>query len=203
MIYPKHLHSQNYETILIQSTYSIFFKCVVPAITPVTNSPQPKLKKPTNEHPNEYEEHHALLQPQKVQNKNDKHAKKGKNEKNRHSGNSETTADRESEIENEIDAGIKEILEKCGRNVKCLSRKWKKRKKCSRNKGCLSGKWRKRKTCGRNRECFITGKSNKGGASRSKKVIAYRNVGCYKDALPRAVPLLEGQLCVLTYDTLD
>jgi hypothetical protein len=31
------------------------------------------------------------------------------------------------------------------------------------------------------------------------KVTAYRNVGCYKDALPRAVPLLEGWLDSIKY----
>ena len=142
--------------IVIQSIYSIFFKCAVPAVTPIANLPQAEPNKPQNEHSNKYEEHHALLSPPKAQNKNEKHAKEDKYGKNRYSGNRETTAEEEKEKENEIDTGIKEILEKCGRNKECLF-----------------------------------GKSNKGD-SKARNVKAYRNVGCYKDALPRAVPLLEG-----------
>ena len=163
----------------------------MPAVTPIANLPQAEPNKPQNEHSNKYEEHHALLSPPKAQNKNEKHAKEDMYGKNRYSGNRETTAEEEKEIENEIDTGIKEILEKCGRNKECLSGKFRKGKKCHRNKGCVSGKWRKGKKCGRNKECLF-GKSNKGGDSKSRNVKAYRNVGCYKDALPRAVPLLEG-----------
>ena len=129
----------------------------MPAVTPIANLPQAEPNKPQHEHSNKYEEHHALLSPPKAQNKNEKHAKEDKYGKNRYSGNRETTAEEENEIENEIDTGIKEILEKCGRNKECLF-----------------------------------GKSNKGGDSKARNVKAYRNVGCYKDALPRAVPLLEG-----------
>ena len=157
--------------IVIQSIYSIFFKCAVPAVTPIANLPQAEPNKPQHEHSNKYEEHHALLSPPKAQNKNEKHAKEDKYGKNRYSGNRETTAEEEKEIENEIDTGIKEILKKCGRNKEC--------------------KFRKGKKCGRNNECSF-GKSNKGGDSKARNVKAYRNVGCYKDALPRAVPLLEG-----------
>ena len=103
-------------------------------VAPVASSPQPVSKKPKNEHPNEFKEHHALLQPQKVQSKNDNEAKKGKNDEvSGYPGNSKATAD----------------------------------------KACL------------------TDKSSK-GASKSKKTRTYRNIGCYKDALPRAVPILEG-----------
>ena len=129
----------------------------MPAVTPIANLPQAEPNKPQHEHSNKFEEHHALLSPPKAQNKNEKHAKEDKYGKNRYSGNRETTAEEENEIENEIDTGIKEILEKCGRNKECLF-----------------------------------GKSNKGGDSKARNVKAYRNVGCYKDALPRAVPLLEG-----------
>ena len=111
-------------------------------VTPVASSPQPASKKPKNEHANEFKEHHALLQPQKVQSKNDNQAKKGKNNGvSGYPGNSKDTADKE----------------------------------------CL------------------THKSSK-GASRSKKTRAYRNIGCYKDALPRAVPILEGK-CFFLYHT--
>lgn len=105
----------------------------MPAVTAVASSPQPVSKKPKNKHPNELKEHHALLQPHKVQSKNDNQAKKGKNGVSRYPGNNKATADKAS----------------------------------------------------------LTDKSSK-GASRSKKTRTYRNIGCYKDALPRAVPILEG-----------
>ncbi len=138
----------------------------MPVITQVTNPPQPEAKKPKNKHANEYEEEHVLFQPPKTKNENDEHAINSKN--TGHSGHSGNTVNSGNSVDK-------------NRNTEGT-------RLDTRENEILENSDNTRK-----KESSST-TSEQVTSSDDRKLKIYRNVGCYKDALPRAVPSLEGWL---------
>ena len=127
--------------------------------------PQPEAKKPKEKHASAHKEKHILFQPQKTGNENDYHAVISKG-----TDNSQNIYGTTAKSGNSIDS--------------------------NRNRGTKGGNGDGEILENSDTSRKESGSSGliKSSSSDSKKGKGYRNVGCYKDTLPRAVPSLEGRL---------
>ncbi|CAB3981271.1 Collagen alpha-4(VI) chain [Paramuricea clavata] len=157
----------------------------------VTNPPQPESKKPKNEHASDHEEQHVLFQPRKTENdKHDEHASNSKS-KGGYSGNIGILVDQNRNINGKMNTEVNEILENSDneRHKESSSTTSKQVLSSDDNKETSSITSKQLSSDDNKESSSITSKQL---SSDDNKVRAYRNVGCYKDALPRAVPSLEG-----------
>ena len=184
-------------------------------ITQVSNPPQPEAKKPEAKHANKYEEHHVLFQPPKTENDNDEHGKNSESSGN--SGNSEDSVDTNGNKEKTLHAG--EHVFHSGKHAAPTGEHALHTGEHALHSGDHTFPTGKHavhtgehalhtgehvRHTGENEisenSDNIRRKESSSPASEHvtfndvRKVTVYRNVGCYKDALPRAVPLLEGWL---------
>ena len=142
----------------------------VPVMTQVISPPQTQTepKKPTPKHGNEHKEEHVLFKPPKAGNGNDEPAANGHDETGENGKNKGDSKSGFSVNTNRnVQGKINSEMNEILEN--------------SDN--------------GKNKESASTTMTEMFSGT-AKKVKAYRNVGCYKDSSPRAVPSLEGTLFI-------
>ena len=172
----------------------------MPVITQVSSPPQPEEKKPKAKHAHEYKEQHVLFQPPKTENDNDEHGKSTGSSGN--TGNSEDSVHTNGNKEGTLHAA--EHAFHSGKHAMLTGHAVHTGQHALRTGEYTLHTGQHAVHTVENE--LSTNSDNKRKKESSwpasehvtlndvRKVTGYRNVGCYKDALPRAVPLLEGWL---------